>query len=219
MNKIIDILQAGEFIKDNTTLAIGGFLGVGTPETLVSNIINKKVANLTIIGNDTSFPDKGIGRLVVNKQVKKVIVSHIGTNPETGKQMNNGELEVELVPQGTLAERLRCGGAGLGGILTPTGLGTIISEGKHVLEVDGKQYLLEKPLRADIALIKAAKADKAGNLICRRAARNFNPVMAMAADIVIAEVEEIVEVGAIDPDDVMIPGIFIDYICRSEREG
>jgi acetate CoA/acetoacetate CoA-transferase alpha subunit len=217
MNKVINILQAGEFIKDNTTLAIGGFLGVGTPETLVSYIVNNKIANLTVIGNDTSFPDKGIGRLVVNRQVKKVIVSHIGTNPETGKQMNSGELEVELVPQGTLAERLRCGGAGLGGVLTATGLGTIVSEGKCSLKVDGQEYLLEKPLRAEVALIKAAKADKGGNLICSRAARNFNPVMATAADTVIAEVDEILEVGAIDPDDVMIPGIFVDYICLTEK--
>jgi acetate CoA/acetoacetate CoA-transferase alpha subunit len=130
MNKLIAIAQAGELIQDNMTLAIGGFLGVGTPETLVTYIINRKTANLTVIGNDTSFCDKGIGRLIVNKQVKKVIVTHIGTNPETGKQMNSGELAVELVPQGTLAERLRCGGSGLGGILTPTGLGTVVAENK-----------------------------------------------------------------------------------------
>lgn len=217
MNKIIEISQAGEVLKDNVTLAIGGFLGVGTPETLVSFIVERRLKDLTVIGNDTSFPDKGIGRLVVNRLAKKVIVSHIGTNPETGRQMNQGELEVELVPQGTLAERLRCGGSGLGGVLTPTGLGTIVAEGKTIIEMDGKEYLLEKPLRAEIALIKAAKADKAGNLICRRASRNFNPVMAMAADIVIAEVDAIVDIGAIDPDEITIPGIFIDYICQSEK--
>jgi acetate CoA/acetoacetate CoA-transferase alpha subunit len=217
MKKIINPAKAVELIKDNSTVAIGGFLAVGTPETLVCHIASQGIKGLTIIANDTAFPDKGIGRLVVNKQVKKVIVSHIGTNPETGRQMNSGELEVELVPQGTLAERLRCGGAGLGGVLTPTGLGTVVANNKTVLEVDGKEYLLEMPLRADVALVKAAKADQNGNLVCRRAATNFNPVMAMATDVVIAEVDEIVEVGAIDPDDVTIPGIFVDYICLSER--
>lgn len=217
MEKVITSTQAAELVKDNMVLSIGGFLAVGTPEALVGHLVSRKVANLTVIGNDTSFPDKGIGRLVVNRQVKKAIVSHIGTNPETGRQMNSGELEVELVPQGTLAERLRCGGSGLGGVLTPTGLGTIVAEGKAVVEVDGKEYLLEKPLRADVTLVKASKADKAGNLICRRATRNFNPVMAMAADVVIAEADEIVEVGAIDPDEVTIPGIFVDYVCMAER--
>jgi acetate CoA/acetoacetate CoA-transferase alpha subunit len=217
MDKIISSVKAAQFVKDDMVIAIGGFLAVGTPETLVKHITNHNVSNLTVIGNDTAFPDKGIGRLVMKRQVKKVIVSHIGTNPETGRQMNSGELDVELVPQGTLAERLRCGGAGLGGVLTATGLGTIVAENKTVLAIDGKEYLLEKPLRAEVALIKATKADKAGNLICRRATRNFNPVMAMAADVVIAEADEIVEIGLIDPDDITIPGIFVDYICLSER--
>lgn len=217
MKKIIQLSQAEALIKENSTLAIGGFLGVGTPEALVSLIVEKGLKNLTVIGNDTSFQDKGIGRLIVNRLVKKVIVSHIGTNPETGRQMNQGELEVELIPQGTLAERLRCGGAGLGGVLTPTGLGTIAAEDKTILEVDGKNYLLEKPLRAEIALIKANKADKAGNLICRRTSKNFNPVMAMAADTVIAEVDLIVDAGDLDPDEITVPGIFVDYICLSEK--
>ena len=217
MKKIIQLSQAEKWIKESSTLAIGGFLGVGTPEALVSLIVEKGAKNLTVIGNDTSFQDKGIGRLIVNRLVKKVIVSHIGTNPETGRQMNQGELEVELIPQGTLAERLRCGGAGLGGVLTPTGLGTIAAEDKTILEVDGKNYLLEKPLRAEVALIKANKADKAGNLICRRTSKNFNPVMAMAADTVIAEVDLIVDAGELDPDEVTVPGIFVDYICLSEK--
>lgn len=217
MDKTIHFSKVTEFVKNETRVAIGGFLAVGTPETLIGQLVDRKVTGLTIIGNDTSFTDKGIGRLIANRQAKKVIVSHIGTNPETGRQMNSGELAVELVPQGTLAERLRCGGAGLGGVLTATGLGTIVAEDKTVLEVDGKKYLLEKPLRAEVALVKATKADKSGNLVCRRSTRNFNPVIAMAADIVIAEADEIVEVGAIDPDDVTIPGIFIDYICHSER--
>jgi len=151
---------------------------------------------------------------VVDGLLKKVIVSHIGTNPDTGRKMNTGELEVELLPQGTLAERVRAGGAGLGGILTPTGIGTIVAEGKEVINVDGKEFLLEKPLRADVALIKAYKADTAGNLIFERSARNFNPLMAMAARVVIVEVENIVEAGQIDPDQVMTPGIFIDWIVQ-----
>ncbi|MGL5513699.1 MAG: 3-oxoacid CoA-transferase subunit A, partial [Sporomusa sp.] len=146
------------------------------------------------------------------KQLKKVIVSHIGTNPETGRQMNANELAVELVPQGTLAERIRSGGSGLGGVLTPTGIGTTIEEGKQKVIIDGSEFLLEKPLKADVALIKADIADKAGNLIYRRSSRNFNPVMATAAEIVIVVVDKIVEIGEIDPDQVMTPGIFIDMI-------
>ena len=217
MNKVISHSQATDMIHDGMSLAIGGFLAVGTPETLIRNIFKKNTQNLTIIANDTSFPDRGIGLLVSQKQVKTAVVSHIGTNPETGRQMNSGDLEVELVPQGTLAERLRCGGSGLGGVLTPTGLGTVVAEEKMMIKVDGKAYLLERPLRANAALLKAAKADKSGNLICRRSAKNFNPLMAMAADLVIAEVEEIVETGAIDPDEVTVPGIFVDYVCLEEK--
>lgn len=217
VSKIILQDKLISFVKDNMTVSIGGFLAVGTPETLVDQLVADKTTGLTIIGNDTSFPDKGIGKLVVSHQLKKAIVSHIGTNPETGRQMNTGELIVELVPQGTLAERIRCGGAGLGGVLTPTGLGTIVADNKQTIYVDGKAFLLETALRADVALIKAAKADQSGNLVCRRSACNFNPVIAMAADVVIAEVDEIVEVGAIDPDHVTIPGIFVDYICLSGR--
>nr|WP_279388488.1 3-oxoacid CoA-transferase subunit A [Anaerospora hongkongensis] len=174
----------------------------------------KEQKQLTVIANDTAFPDKGIGKLVVDGRLKKVIVSHIGTNPETGRQMNTGKIEVELVPQGTLAERVRAGGAGLGGILTPTGIGTMVAEGKEVITVDGKEFLLEKPLRADVALIKAYQADTAGNLLFRRSARNFNPLMAMAAKVVIVEAENIVEAGQIDPDQVMTPGIFVDWIVQ-----
>lgn len=217
MNKVVSHSQAADMIQDGMSLAIGGFLAVGTPETLIQNIFQKNTQNLTIIANDTAFPDRGIGILVSQKQVEKAVVSHIGTNPETGRQMNSGELEVELVPQGTLAERLRCGGSGLGGVLTPTGLGTVVAEEKMMIKVDGKAYLLERPLRADAALLKAVKADKSGNLICRRSAKNFNPLMAMAADLVIAEVEEIVETGAIDPDEVTVPGIFVDYVCLEEK--
>jgi len=214
MSKVITSAQAMEAVQDSMTVMIGGFLGVGTPETLVNELLTKGTKNLTAIGNDTAMPDKGIGKLVVSRQLKKVVVSHIGTNPETGRQMLAGELEVRLVPQGTLAEQIRAGGAGLGGILTPTGLGTIVAEGKDVIKVDGKEFLLEKALKADVALIKAHIADKAGNLLFRGSARNFNPLMAMAAKVVIVEAENIVEVGQIDPDQVMTPGILVNWIVQ-----
>ena len=214
MEKLTDHSKVHEFVKNNMTVLIGGFLAVGTPETLIDCLIKHKISELTIIANDTAMPDKGIGRLIVNRQVKKVIVSHIGTNPETGRQMNLGEIEVELVPQGTLAERIRAGGAGLGGVLTPTGLGTMVAAGKAVMNFDGKEFLLEMPLTADVALIKAHTADTAGNLLFHRSARNFNPLMAMAAKVVIVEAENIVEPGQIDPDQVMTPGILVDWIVQ-----
>lgn len=217
MNKIITVKDAMEYIKDGSTLMIGGFMGVGTPENLVNAIVDKGVKNLTIIANDTAFPDKGIGKLIVSKQVKKVIASHIGLNPETGRQMNNKEIEVELVPQGTLAEQIRCGGAGIGGFLTETGIGTIVEEGKEKIKVGDKEYLLELPLRADVALIGASIIDKKGNVFYRGSTRNFNPLIATAADIVIAGAEKIVDVGEIDPNHVMTPGIFVDYIVREEQ--
>lgn len=217
MNKLISIEEAAGMIKDGMTIMVGGFLGCKNPFRLVDAIIEKGVKNITLIANDTAFPEVGIGKLIVNKQVKKLIASHIGTNKETGNQMNSGELEVELVPQGTLAERIRAAGAGLGGILTPTGIGTVVAEGKQVVEVDGRAYLLEKPLKADVALIVGAKVDKKGNIKYTKATRNFNPLMATAADLVIVEADEIVEVGEIDPDDVMTPGIFIDYIIGGNK--
>lgn len=192
-------------------------MGVGTPENLVSALMESNAKDLTLIVNDTAFPETGVGPLILNKLIKKVIVSHIGTNPETGRQMIANELDVELVPQGTLAERVRAGGSGLGGVLTPTGVGTVVAEKKETIVVDGREYLLEKPLRADVALLKAFKADKAGNLVYHRSARNFNPLMALAADLVIAQVEEIVEIGEIDPDDVVTPGILIDKILVQGR--
>lgn len=216
MNKVTTITQALESVQDGMTVMIGGFLAVGTPELLVDALLAKGTKELTVIANDTAFPDKGIGKLVVNRRMQKAIVSHIGTNPETGRQMNAGELQVELVPQGTLAERIRAGGAGLGGILTPTGLGTMIAEGKDMIVIDGREYLLEKYLKADVALIKAHTADTAGNLLFHRSARNFNPLMAMAAGTVIVQAENIVEAGHIDPDQVMTPGIVVDWIVRGE---
>jgi len=211
-NKQISIQEATDYFKDGMTIMVGGFLAVGTPDVLIDALIEQKVQNMELIANDTGFPDKGVGRLVVSRQLSKVIASHIGTNPETGKQMIAQEMDVELVPQGTLAERVRCGGAGLGGVLTSTGIGTVVEEGKQKLSVNGVEYLLEEPLRADLALIRAKKADKAGNLIYDKSARNFNPLMAMAADVVIAQVDELVEVGEIKPDEVMTPGVVVDKI-------
>ncbi|MGB4438794.1 MAG: CoA transferase subunit A [Sedimentibacter sp.] len=212
MNKLISVDEAVSMIHDGMTIMIGGFLGCKNPYILIDALVEKGVKDIILIANDTSFPEIGIGKLIVNKQIKKLIASHIGTNKETGNQMNSGELDVELVPQGTLAERIRAAGAGLGGVLTPTGLGTVVAEGKDIILIDGKEYLLEKPLKADIALIVGAKVDKKGNIRYSKATRNFNPLMATAADIVIVEADEIVEVGEIDPDDVMTPGIFVNYI-------
>ncbi len=214
MEKVATLEQALEAVKPDMTLMIGGFLAVGTPETLINGLLQKSTDKLTVIANDTGTPEKGIGKLVVNNRLSRVIVSHIGTNPETGRKMNNGELNVELVPQGTLAERIRAGGAGLGGILTPTGIGTLVANGKKIIKVDDRDYLLEKPLKADVALLKAYKADTAGNLVYHRSARNFNPLMATAAAVVIVEAETIVEVGQIGPDEVMTPGILVDWIVQ-----
>lgn len=211
-NKQVSIEHVSQSLKDGMTVMIGGFLGVGTPNVLVKTMLDKEIKDITLIANDTGFVDIGVGPLVVKRLVKQVIASHIGTNPETGRQMIAGEMLVELVPQGTLAERIRCGGSGLGGVLTPTGVGTIVEENKQKICVQGVEYLLETALRADIALLKAKKADRAGNLIYDKSARNFNPVMALAADLVIAEVDEIVEIGEIDPDEVMTPGVLIDQI-------
>ncbi|MEH7093756.1 acetate CoA-transferase subunit alpha [Neobacillus vireti] len=204
--------DVSSLFTDGMTIMAGGFMGVGTPQELVTAMLEANVKDITLIANDTAFVETGVGPLIVNKRVKKVIASHIGTNPETGRQMIAGEMEVELVPQGTLAERVRAGGSGLGGVLTPTGVGTVVEEGKEKITVDGREYLLEKPLRAEVALLKAFKADKAGNLIYHRSARNFNPLMALAADTVIVQVEQLVEVGEIDPDEVMTPGILVDKI-------
>lgn len=212
MSKIISKEEISSILKDGMSLMVGGFMGVGTPEEIVSIILEKGVKDLTLITDDTAFIDTGVGPLIVNHRVKKTITTHIGKNPETGRQMIAGELEVDLVPMGTFVERIRAGGAGLGGILTPTGVGTVVEEGKEKLTVDGRVYLLEKPLRAEVALLKAYKADKNGNLIYRQSARNFNPIMALAADLVIVQVEQIVEIGEMDPNEVMTPGILVDKI-------
>lgn len=211
-NKQITVKKAGEFFRDGMTIMVGGFMGVGTPPRLMTELLESGVKELTIIANDTAFVDTGLGPLIVNGRVKKVIASHIGTNPETGRRMIAGEMEVQLIPQGTLAEQIRCGGAGLGGFLTPTGVGTVVEEGKQKITLDGRDYLLELPLRADLALIQAQKADPLGNLTYDLSARNFNPLMALAADITIAEPDEMVAAGDIDPDCVATPGAIIDWL-------
>lgn len=215
VSKIVEWDEVGAMFQDGNSILFGGFMGVGTPAGLVSVLIENRIKNLTLIGNDTAFEETGVGPLISNGQVNKVIVSHIGTNAVTGKKMIAGELAVDLVPQGTLIERIRCGGAGLGGVLTPTGVGTVVEEGKTKMVVNGQEYLVELALRADVAILKAKRADKAGNLVYERAARNFNPVIAFAADFVIAEVDEIVDVGDIDPDMVMTPGALVDKIVIS----
>ena len=212
--KFISIEEAVSKVKDGMTIMVGGFLANGTPNKIVDALAKSGVKNLTLICNDTAYPDKGVGQLIANKQVKKLFVSHIGTNPHTSEQMNSGELEIEFCPQGSLAERVRAGGCGLGGILTQTGMGTIVAEGKQIVNVDGKDYLLEKPLRADIALVGASLGDKAGNLVYRGTSQNFNPLMASAADLVIAEVNELVEVGEIAAENVKTPSIMVDFIVK-----
>ena len=214
MSKFISIEEAVSKVKDGMTIMVGGFLANGTPNKIVDALAKSGVKNLTLICNDTAYPDKGVGQLIANKQVKKLFVSHIGTNPHTSEQMNSGELEIEFCPQGSLAERVRAGGCGLGGILTQTGMGTIVAEGKQIVNVDGKDYLLEKPLRADIALVGASLGDKSGNLVYRGTSQNFNPLMASAADLVIAEVNELVEVGEIAAENVKTPSIMVDFIVK-----
>jgi len=201
-------------INSGMTLMVGGFLANGSAIKILDLLAQSDVKNLTLISNDSAFPDKAYGRLLANGQVCKLITSHMGTNPAAIDLMNTGKLEVEFVPQGTLAERIRAAGAGLGGVLSPTGLGTLVEEGKQKVVVDGEEFLLEKPIRADVALLGASLGDKSGNLVYKGTSQNFNPLMAMAAELVIAEVGELVETGDIAPEAVHTPGIFVDYIVK-----
>jgi acetate CoA/acetoacetate CoA-transferase alpha subunit len=210
--KTITLQDAAAMIPAGATLMIGGFMGVGTPEPLVDEIVRQKTRDLTVIANDTAAPGIGIGKLVDAGLLRRVIVSHIGLNPETQRQMLAGTLQVDLVPQGTLAERIRAGGYGLGGILTATGIGTVVQEGKQTITVDGRDYLLEHALRADFALVHAFIADYLGNLSYALTARNFNPLMAMAADIVVVQAENVVPVGVVAPDHVVTPAPVVDYL-------
>lgn len=205
---------AAAMIPDGATVLIGGFMAVGTPVRLIDALVRRGARDLTIIANDTAMPGKGIGKLISARAARRVIASHIGLNPETQAQMIAGEIEVELVPQGTLVERIRAGGVGLGGVLTATGLGTPVEEGKQTIEVQGRRYLVETPLRGDFALIAARQADYLGNLQYSLTAHNFNPIMALAADTVIAEPDLIVPVGVIPPDYVKTPGVLVDHLLE-----
>ena len=210
--KTVSLERAVELIPDGASVMVGGFMGVGTPERVMDELVRQGRHDLTVIGNDTARPGRGIGKLVSAGVAGKAIVSHIGLNPETQKKMIAGEMDVELVPQGTLIERIRAGGFGLGGILTPTGVGTLVEEGKRKVDVDGETYLLEPALKADFALVEAFLADYEGNLVYALTARNFNPVIAMAARTVIVDATHIVPVGMISPDHVVTPAVLVDYL-------
>jgi 3-oxoacid CoA-transferase A subunit len=205
-------------VRDGMTIMAGGFGLCGIPENLIQGLRELGVKDLTVISNNCGVDDFGLGILLQTKQIKKMIASYVGENDEFERQFLTGELEVELVPQGTLAERIRAGGAGIPAFYTPTGYGTLVAEGKEVRQFDGKWYVLERALHADLALVKAYKADKAGNLVYRKTARNFNPMMATAADVTIAEVEEIVEIGQLDPDCIHTPGIYVDMVVPGTFE-
>jgi len=210
--KTVSLEKAVAMIPDGASLMVGGFMGVGTPERVMDELTRQGKRDLTVIANDTATPERGIGKLVTAGAVRKAIVSHIGLNPETQKKMIAGEMEVELVPQGTLIERLRAAGHGLGGILTPTGVGTKVEEGKRKIEIDGASWLLETALKADFALVEAFLSDYYGNLVYALTARNFNPVIAMAANTVIVDAAHIVPVGMISPDHVVTPAVLVDYV-------
>jgi 3-oxoacid CoA-transferase subunit A len=218
MNKVLrSAADAVAMIDDGATIMMGGFGLCGIPENLIAALRARGVKNLTLVSNNAGIDDFGIGVLLRARQVRKMISTYVGENKEFERQFLTGELEVELVPQGTFAERIRAGGAGIGGFFTPTGFGTLVSEGKEARAIDGKTYVLERPLTADFAFVKAWKGDRAGNLVYRRTARNFNPVMATAAKVTIAEVEHLVEPGEIDPDHVVTPGIFVRHILQGEN--
>lgn len=228
-DKQITAKEAAAMVKDGMTVMVGGFLSNGTAENIMDALVESGVKDLTIICNDGGVytpaneekgtPDiyTGVAKLIHNKQVKKLIATHIGLNKEVAAQMNSGELEVELVPQGSMAEKIRAGGAGLGGVLTPTGVGTDVAEGKEVLTINGKEYLLEMPLHADVAILRANAADKKGNCVYAGTTKNFNTVMATAADTVIVGAKNVVEIGDLKPDHIMTPYIFVDYIVGGEK--
>jgi acetate CoA/acetoacetate CoA-transferase alpha subunit len=215
MDKTININEIGQFLKDGMTISIGGFMGCGNAHNIIDEILKTNVKNLTLIATDTARDNYGIGKLIDDRRITKLLASHIGTNKETQSQVIEGFIELELVPQGTLAERIRATAAGLGGVLTQTGLGTEVEMGKEILNIDGKDYILEKPIHIDVAFIKAYKADKAGNLIYNGSTRNFNIPMAGAAKITIAEVEEIVENGELNPNFIHTPFVYINHIIKA----
>ena len=217
MNKVCtSAAEAIRDIPDGATLMVGGFGLCGIPENLIHALRDKGVKNLTVISNNAGVDDFGLGLLLQTRQIKKMIASYVGENKTFEKQFLDGSLQVDLTPQGTLAERIRAGGAGIGGFFTPTAVGTVMAEGKEVREIDGRQYVLEKPLKADFALVKAWKGDRLGNLVYHLTAQNFNPIMAMAAKVTIAEVEELVEVGELDPNFIHTPNIFVKRIIQGK---
>ncbi len=225
-NKVITKQEAAKLFKDGMTIMFGGFLSIGTSDAVVDAVLESGAKGLTLICNDGGFnadpekgkPARGIARLIeVDGVVKKLIASHIGTNKNVKTKWDAKLMEVELVPQGTLAEKIRAGGAGLGGVLTPTGLGTMVAEGKQVMKVDGKDFLFEKPLKADVAVLRGHKVDTFGNVVYERTARNFNPIMALAANVVIAGADQIVERGSLDPDVIITPSVLVDYIVKEEK--
>jgi len=209
--------DAVALIPDGASIMMGGFGLCGIPENLIAALRARGTRNLTVISNNAGVDDFGIGVLLKARQIRKMISTYVGENREFERQFLTGEIDVELVPQGTFAERIRAGGAGIGGFFTPTGYGTLVAEGKETRTLDGRHYVLERPLRADFAFVKAWKGDRAGNLVYRRTARNFNPVMATAATVTIAEVEQLVEPGQLDPDHVITPGIFVRHILKGDR--
>ncbi|MBN2722743.1 MAG: CoA transferase subunit A [Deltaproteobacteria bacterium] len=214
MPQIITGKQAAMMLRDNDRIMVSGFLVSGCPEYLMECIVATDVKNLHLVGISTDYDDRGVGKLITAEKVKSLQVSHIGTNKTTQALYKSGKLDIEFVPQGILMERIRAAGAGLGGIFSPVGVGTDVAEGKETLEENGRKFILERPIRARVSFIKAKTADKLGNLVYSKMSRNSNPVMAMGSEITIVEVDEIVETGEIDPEKVVTPGIFVDYIVR-----
>lgn len=213
--RTVAVEKAVEMIPDGATIMVGGFMGIGTPERLVDECVRQRKRDLTVIANDTAIPGRGIGKLVDAGLVSRTVASHIGLNPETQRQMIAKQMEVDLVPQGTLIERIRAGGFGLGGVLTPTGVGTVVEVGKQKITLDGREYLIETALRAQFALVNAFLADYSGNLYYALTARNFNPIIAMAADTTIVTADHIVPVGTIPPDHVVTPAPVVDYLVTN----
>jgi acetate CoA/acetoacetate CoA-transferase alpha subunit len=217
MKEVLSFSEAVAHIHDGASLMVGGFMCCGNAYGLIDALLQRGVGELTLITNDGGFPERGVGKLIVASRVAHLIASHIGTNPVAGQKMNDGSMKVELVPQGTLAERIRCAGAGLGGVLTPTGLGTAVEKGKRKVRLDGRVFLLDTPVTADFAFVKAAVCDRLGNAFVEKACKNFSVVMAMAAKHCIVEADEVVEVGELDPEKVHIPAVFVDAIACERR--
>ena len=218
MARIVSAAEAAAQVRDGMAVMIGGFMGCGNAHRMIDALVEAGPTGLTLICNDAAMPGFGVGKLLQARMVRHLVATHVGLNPEVAAQHNAGDLELTLVPQGSFVEMIRAGGAGLGGVLTPTGIGTIVAEGKQVIEVRGKPYLLEEPLRADVSIINGFKIDTNGNVWYKGTTRNFNVVMAMAADTVIAEADHLVQIGAIMPEDVMTPGVLVDYIVKGKGD-